>query len=54
MLLMTISSEYLPTTKNQMVKDIYEKMGFLRTGNNTFELNVSDFTELKTYIKEKN
>ena len=50
----TISSEYLPTTKNQMVKDIYEKMGFLRTGNNTFELNVSDFTELKTYIKEKN
>lgn len=47
-----IYAEYLETPKNMMVKDIYEKMGFERTGDNTFCLNVKDFKELKTYIRE--
>lgn len=49
----TILSEYLPTGKNRMVKDIYERMGFLRTGENEFRLDVKDFRELKTYINEE-
>ena len=47
-----ILAEYLPTPKNRMVKDIYETMGFSKTGENTYCLKVSDFQTLKTYIKE--
>ena len=49
----TISSEYLSTTKNQMVKDIYETMGFSRMSDHTFRLNISSFQKLKTYIQEE-
>lgn len=49
-----ISAEYLETPKNRMVKDIYEKMGFSRIGDNSYSLNVSDYKEQKTYIKEEN
>lgn len=49
----TILSEYLPTGKNQMVKDIYETMGFSKIGENTYRLNVSAFKVLKTHIKEE-
>lgn len=48
-----INAEYLPTSKNRLVKDTYETMGFSRTGDNTFRLNILDFKELKTYIKEE-
>lgn len=48
-----IVSEYIPTPKNRMVKDIYEKMGFSKTGENKYRLDVSTFKELKTYIKEE-
>ena len=48
-----ICAEYIPTPKNRMVKDICETMGFVRTGENSFVLDVPAFTALKTYIKEE-
>lgn len=48
-----ILAEYIPTLKNSMVKDIYETMGFRRMGENLFHLEVNDFKEMKTYIKEE-
>ena len=41
----TIKGEYIPTTKNKMVKDHYLKLGFKQAGN-LWELNVSGY-ELK-------
>lgn len=49
-----ISSEYISTPKNCMVKDIYETMGFDRTGENIFRLEVDAFKTMKTHIKEEN
>ena len=48
-----ITAEYLPTPKNRMVRDIYETMGFRRTGENTFAADVGAFPVLKTYIREE-
>ena len=48
----TIIGEYLPTQKNKMVANIYEQMGFRRINNNLFELDVKEYKEKKTYIKE--
>lgn len=48
-----IISEYLPTAKNRMVKDIYEAVGFSKTGENTYRLDVAAFKVLKTYIKKE-
>ena len=41
----TINGEYIPTAKNEMVKDHFLKLGFQQTGN-VWELNVSAY-ELK-------
>lgn len=49
-----ILSEYIPTLKNGMVKDIYEAMGFDKTGENLYRLEVDAFKMKKTYIKEEN
>lgn len=49
----TLLCEYLPTPKNQMVKDVYGKMGFSKIGENTYRMDVSAFKTLKTYIKEE-
>ena len=48
-----VTAEYIPTSKNIMVKDIYAKMGFDKIGENAYEVCVDSFNELKTYIKEK-
>lgn len=48
-----ITAEYLPTPKNRMVRDIYETMGFRRTGEHTFAADVGAFPVLKTYIREE-
>ena len=48
-----VIGEYLPTPKNSMVKDLYEKMGFLRVEENRFEAVVADFTYHKTFIAEE-
>jgi len=46
-----IVGEYISTSKNSMVSDIYERMGFLNRGDNIYSLNIVDFIQLKTYIK---
>ena len=48
-----VLGEYIPTPKNAMVKDLYEKMGFVRVGENRFQANVSDFQYNKTFILEE-
>ncbi len=47
-----VVGEYLPTPKNSMVADIYERMGFKKTENGRFVANVGDFKYNNTYIKE--
>lgn len=49
----TVIGEYLPTPKNAMVQDLYEKMGFARVGENRFEATVSGFPYHKTWISEE-
>ena len=48
-----VVGEYIPTPKNAMVKDLYEKMGFARTGENRFEADVTSFEYHKTFITEE-
>lgn len=48
-----IIGEYLKTSKNAMVQNIYEKLGFESIGNNQYRTEVAKFTDNKTYIKEK-
>ena len=48
-----VVGEYLPTPKNAMVKDLYEKMGFTRVSENRFEAEVSAFQSHKTFIAEE-
>lgn len=48
-----ITAEYIATPKNRMVKNIYEKMGFSRIGENEFRLDLSDYREQKTFVKEE-
>ncbi len=49
----TITGEYIKTSKNAMVADIYEKLGFLRKTENLFEANVRDFKYNKSFIREQ-
>ncbi len=48
-----VTGEYIPTPKNAMVRDLYEKLGFARVGENRFEADVSSFQYHKTYITEE-
>lgn len=48
-----VIGEYLPTAKNAMVKDLYEKMGFVRVDENRFEADVPTFRYHKTFIIEE-
>jgi FkbH-like protein len=43
--------EYIPTSKNAMVKDLYPQMGF-QANNGTWELELEDFPGLKTFIRD--
>ena len=47
-----VIGEYIPTPKNSMVKDIYEKMGFNRISENKFEALVDSFKYKTCFIKE--
>ncbi|MCR4896325.1 MAG: HAD-IIIC family phosphatase [Lachnospiraceae bacterium] len=49
----TIRGEYLPTAKNGMVRDVYEKMGFTREGEGCYSLQIADFQPLPTHIREE-
>jgi FkbH-like protein len=48
-----VIGEYIPTPKNAMVKDLYEKMGFVRVAENRFEANTEGFAYHKTFIAEE-
>lgn len=48
-----VVGEYIPTPKNAMVKDLYEKMGFTRVSENRFEADVAGFQYHKTFITEE-
>lgn len=47
-----IIGEYIPTSKNQMVNDHYEKLGFVNNEQN-WELEVSKYTVNKVFITKK-
>ena len=47
-----IIGEYIPTSKNAIVKDHYKGLGFIQTADK-WELSVDSFQELKTHIKTK-
>lgn len=50
-----IAGKYLPTKKNQMVKNLYAELGFEACGNGQFILTKEQFWEAKTksFIKEE-
>ncbi len=49
-----IIGEYIPTKKNELVKDHYQKLGFQPAGNNFWELDTTRFTtDKQVHIKRK-
>ena len=48
-----VRGEYIPTPKNAMVKDLYEKLGFQRIAENQFEADTEHFHFHKTFISEE-
>ena len=46
-----VLGEYLPTPKNALVKDHYANLGFEKSGDTKWVLNVNAFNDLKTHIK---
>jgi FkbH-like protein len=48
----TIVGEYIPTAKNEIVKDHYKNLGFEEKGN-FWVLNVDNYESKNTYIKIK-
>lgn len=45
-----IIGEYIPTSKNEMVKDHYEKLGFV-LNNNLWELNITSYQNKQCFIE---
>lgn len=48
-----VIGEYIPTAKNPMVSDIYEKMGFKKVSDGLFEADVHSFVFKKCFIEEQ-
>lgn len=48
-----IVGEYLPTLKNGMVKDHYDRLGFTPLGDGRYELDLATYQEKECYIKTK-
>lgn len=48
-----VIGEYIPTAKNSMVSDIYEKMGFKKVNDDLFEADVHSFVFKKCFIEEQ-
>lgn len=48
-----ITGEYIPTAKNKMVADIYEKMGFSRIDDTHFSADTAGFKPNKCFINIK-
>lgn len=49
----TIAAEYIPTTKNKMVQDIYDVMGFEKISDYNYNIEIDKYQERKTYISEE-
>ena len=49
---LTIKGEYIPTKKNEMVKDHYSKLGFHQVGN-LWQLNLPGYEQKECYILKK-
>lgn len=47
-----LKAEYIPTPKNAMVKDMYDRMGFTRISEGQYELKTDEYVKLKTYITD--
>lgn len=47
-----VQGEYIPTAKNEMVKDHYKNLGFEQKGNSWF-LNVDEYINRECYITKK-
>lgn len=45
-----IIGEYIPTSKNGMVKDLYSNLGFSQIAENTYELDVNAYEPRECYI----
>ena len=48
----TITAEYIPTAKNRIVKDVYDRMGFSKVGENGYILRIDTYKEQDNYIRE--
>lgn len=52
-----VKGQYIPTKKNMMVRDLYEKMGLKKAGESSdgllFEANVEKFVPFETHIQVK-
>ena len=49
-----VIGEYIPTAKNGMVADVYEKHGFKPVGDGRYVADVRNFDKLNTYIRGQN
>jgi len=49
----TLRGEYLPTAKNEMVKDHYPNLGFEEQPNGNWELNLNNYENRKSFINIK-
>ena len=48
-----IHSEYLPTKKNMVVKNLFTKLKFKKVNKNIYSLKTKNFIKLSTFINEK-
>ena len=48
-----ITAEYIPTSKNMMVKNIYKTMGFKECSENQYCIEVGEYQSKKTFIMEE-
>ncbi|NLG03526.1 MAG: hypothetical protein GX567_06825 [Clostridia bacterium] len=48
-----VIGEYIETPKNAMVKDLYQRLGFIPQGENVYMTNVSEYRFHKTMITKE-
>ena len=48
-----IYAEYVPTNKNKIVNDIYDRMGFKNLGDGKYRLELQDYKMQKTFVEEE-
>lgn len=47
-----VTGEYIKTSKNQMVENLYSDFGFTSNGNHVYEMLVENYKFMETYIRE--